>query len=534
MRKSLLCFSIFLISTYAFAQKDKELFRVNESPVMVSEFKQVYEKNLEFILDEESKSIDNYLELFINYKLKVNEAYVLKLDTLKSYKREFEGYKNQLVAPYLQDNEYLNKLVKEAYNRKKTEVRASHILIKFHKKGIEVDSLILYNRINEIRNRVLAGESFEKVAKEVSEDPSAIVNGGDLGYFSAFKMVYPFEDAAYNTALNEVSKPFTTKYGYHILKTTGKRESKGEFEVAHVLIKNSVKSKSKIDSLYQIIEKGTSFEEVAKKHSEDIGTAFLGGKLPRFGTGKMVEAFENNVRAITNVNEYSKPFKTKFGWHIVKLLKKYPVGSFEDIKKELTQKVKKSNRAGLSKQAVLNRLKGEYTIKENKKAFTVFLTDEIDQLKKKKLEEVLFSINDKKILQKEFLKYIEYNQSLPIKKSYQNFKNGQIISYFKENLIKTKPEFRNTLLEYKEGLLLFELLQRKIWNKASKDTEGLKEFYTLNKLKYKNKELNEVRGQVINDYQKKIEENWVKELRKKNKIEIKERELKKFKKIYNQ
>ena len=187
MRKSLLCFSIFLISTYAFAQKDKELFRVNESPVMVSEFKQVYEKNLEFILDEESKSIDNYLELFINYKLKVNEAYVLKLDTLKSYKREFEGYKNQLVAPYLQDNEYLNKLVKEAYNRKKTEVRASHILIKFHKKGIEVDSLILYNRINEIRNRVLAGESFEKVAKEVSEDPSAIVDGGDLCYFSALK-----------------------------------------------------------------------------------------------------------------------------------------------------------------------------------------------------------------------------------------------------------------------------------------------------------------------------------------------------------
>ena len=533
MHKNLLYLLAFFITTYSFSQKDRELFRINNSPVMVSEFKQVYEKNLGLILDEESKSVDNYLELFINYKLKVKEAYGLKLDTLKNYKRELEGYKNQLIAPYLQDKEFLNKLVKEAYNRKKEEVKASHILIKTPKKSIEVDTLSLYKKINDIRNRILEGESFEKVAKEVSEDPSAVVNGGNLGYFSAFTMVYPFEDAAYNTNLNEVSKPFKTRFGYHILKVTGKRESKGEFEVAHILIKNSIKSKSKIDSLYRIIQVGTSFEEVAKNNSEDIGTAFLGGKLPKFGTGKMVEIFENNVRGLNRVGDYSKPFKTKYGWHIVKLLKKYPLGSFDEIKNELIQKLKKTNRAGLSKQAILNRLMANYKIKESKKALSVFLRHEVNQLKDKKLNEVLLSINNKKILQKSFYNYIEYNHSLPIKKLYQNFKNNQIITYFKNDLVNTKPEYKNTLLEYKEGLLLFELMQKKIWNKASKDTLGLKKFYALNKLKY-NKELNKVRGQVINDYQKKIEENWIKELREKNKIKIKERELKRFKKIYNQ
>ncbi len=529
MRKQFLYFFVFLMTNYSFAQKDKELFRINNSPVMVSEFKQVYEKNLALIIEEESKDIDNYLELFINYKLKVNEAYNLKLDTLESYKRELKGYENQLIAPYLQDKEYLNELIKEAYKRKKTDVKASHILIRFPGKGIEIDTLFLYQRINDIRNRIVGGESFEKVAKEVSEDPSAKINGGDLGYFSVFKMVYQFEDAAYNTRLNEVSKPFKTKYGYHILKLTGKRESKGEFEVAHVLVKSSVK----IDSLYEIVQSGSSFEEVAKKYSEDKGTAFLGGKLPKFGTGSMVKSFENNVRAIKKVGEYTKPFKTKYGWHIVKLLKKYPLGSFEEAKGVLTQNIKKSNRAGLSKQAVINRLKGDYKINENKEALAVFLTSEIGQLKKQNLNEVLFSINKKKIFQKTFFKFIAQQRSQSIKDLYNNFKNGKIIAYFKNDLINTTPEYRNTLLEYKEGLLLFDLMQEKIWNKSSKDTFGLKEFYTSNKVKYKNQKLDDIKGLVINDYQKQLEENWIKELRRKNKIRIKERELKKLKKTYN-
>ncbi|WP_299158869.1 peptidylprolyl isomerase [uncultured Tenacibaculum sp.] len=534
MRKQFLYFFVCFVSSISFAQKEKELFRINNEPVMVSEFKQVYEKNLAVLEDDESKDIDKYLELYINYKLKVKEAYGLKLDTLKAYKRELEGYKKQLIAPYLQDNEYLNRLIKEAYHRTTKEVRASHILIKFPKKRKEKDTLVFYKRIEEVRKRILSGESFEKVAKEASEDPSAKINGGDLGCFSAFTMVYPFEDAAYKTKLNEVSKPFKTRFGYHILKVTGKRESKGEFEVAHILINKTERGKEKVDSLYKALKTGANFNKIAEKYSEDRGTASLGGKLPRFGTGKMVESFENVVRKLEKEGDYSKPFKTKYGWHIVKLLKKYPVGSFDDIKNELTKKVKKSNRAGLSKQAVLNKLKKEYKIVEYKKALNVFLNTNTHMLENQKLKEVLFSINNKKVLQKDFMNYIGHKHNHDVKTLYEKFKNIQIIEYFKNDLINKEPEYRNVLLEYKEGLLLFDLMQRKIWNRASKDTLELKELYRLNKSKYKNKKFEEVRGHVMNDYQKKLEKEWVKNLRENNKIRIRERELKKFKKTFNQ
>lgn len=534
MNKQFLYFFVFFISSISFAQKEKELFRINNEPVMVSEFKQVYEKNLAVLEDDESKDIDKYLELFINYKLKVKEAYSLKLDTLKAYKRELEVYKKQLIAPYLQDNEYLNKLIKEAYSRTKTEVRASHILVKFPKKRPDKDTLIFYEKIKEIRKRIVSGESFEKVAKEVSEDPSAKINGGDLGYFSVFTMVYPFEDAAYKTKLDEVSKPFKTRFGYHILKVTGKRESKGEFEVAHILINNSEKSKEKITSFYTQLKAGTSFEKIAKEHSEDKGTASLGGKLPKFGTGKMVENFENEVRKLNYEGSYSKPFKTKYGWHIVKLLKNYPVGSFDEVKNELTRKLKKSNRAGLSKQAVLNKLKKEYKVKENPKALNVFMNTNTHVLETQKLQDVLFSIDDKKVSQKDFMNFIGHRHSHNVKDLYEKFKNIEIIEYFKNDLVNKEPAYRNVLLEYKEGLLLFDLMQKKIWNRASKDTLELKKLYSLNKSKYKNKKFEEVRGYLMNDYQKKLEKEWVKDLRDNNKVIVKERELKKFKKTFNQ
>lgn len=533
MSKRLLYFITFFTIAISHAQKDRELFRINDKSIKVSEFKQVYEKNLAILEDQESKDIDKYLELFINYKLKVQEAYNLRLDTLKGYKRELESYKNQLIAPYLQDQEYLNNLIKEAYNRTKKEVKASHILLKFPGKGIEIDTTFLYQKINNIRDRVIAGENFEEVAKEVSEDPSAKNNGGNLGYFSAFTMVYPFEDIVYNTKVGEVSKPFETRFGYHIVKVTDKRASKGEFEVAHVLVKNAQGSKEKIDSLYKKLQEGVSFEEVAKKYSEDIGIASLGGKLPRFGTGRMVEPFENEVRNLNEIGGYSKPFKTKYGWHIVKLLKNYPVGSFEEVKDELTNKVKTSNRAALSKKAVLKKLKGEYKIEENKKALNVFLNTHVHKLKKENLKEVLFSVNETKTLQKDFLQFIGHKHKQSIKELYDEFKNIQIISYFKEDLVNREPEYRNILIEYQEGLLLFDLMEKKIWNKSSKDTSELEQFYTLNKSKYKGKKLNDIRGKVMNDYQKELEEKWIKSLRENNSIKIKEREVRKLKKIYN-
>ena len=517
----------------AFSQKDQELFSINDVPIMVSEFRQVYEKNLPIVEDKESKDIDNYLELFINYKLKVKEAYDLKLDTVKAYQQEFEGYKQQLTAPYLYDKETLNELVRQAYNRTKNEVKASHILIQYPSNGIAVDTLFLLEKINRIRSRIVSGEDFALVAREVSEDPSARVNGGNLGYFSAFTMVYPFEEVAYNTKLGEISEPFKTKFGFHILKVTGKRPSKGEFEVTHILVKNSAKSQSKIDSIYQKLQTGASFEEMAMKYSDDFGSSKAGGKLPRFGTGKMVEEFENNVRSLTKEGVYSKPFRTKYGWHIVKLLKNYPIASFEEMQDELTRKVKNSKRANISNLAVYKKLKEKYKVEEYPKALAIFIKSKKEALKKNELNATVLSINEKKLLQKDFLKYIKFRKQTNIQSLFEEFKNKELINYFKEELVKTDQVYKNTLVEYKEGLLLFDLMQERIWNKASQDTLGLKAYYFSNQSKY-GKEFDEVKGKVMSDYQDELEKEWVKKLRKNNTVVVKERVLRKLKKMYNQ
>lgn len=200
MKKNSLFLVIFMFSLNLFSQKETDvLATLNGESLLVKDFKRIYEKNLNAIDNKEAKDVKKNLDLFINFKLKVKEAFQLNLDTMVSYKREIETYKNQLIAPYLSDKSHFNSLVEEAYQRTKTEIRASHILVRFPKNYTSSDTLKYYNKILEIRNRIIAGEDFETVAREMSEDPSAQYNGGDLGFFSAFKMLYNFEDIAYKT-----------------------------------------------------------------------------------------------------------------------------------------------------------------------------------------------------------------------------------------------------------------------------------------------------------------------------------------------
>ncbi|MEE4000319.1 peptidylprolyl isomerase [Tenacibaculum sp. FZY0031] len=532
MKKLLFSIAIFYGTLASFSQKDSELFRINDTPVMVSEFKQMYEKNLTIAEDTEATSVESYLELFINYKLKINEAYNLQLDTVTSYQRELESYKKELLVPYLHDTETLQALVKEAYDRTKNEVKASHILVRFPGKGLAVDTLFLRNKIVGYRNRILQGEDFEKVAKEVSEDPSVKRNGGNLGYFKAFQMVYPFETVAYKTKVGEVSEPFKTKFGWHIVKVTDIRSSKGEFEAAHILVRNSPKSEANIHSLYKLLESGKPFEEVAKEHSEDTNTAKIGGRLPRFGTGKMVDEFENHVRSLKVPGSYSTPFKTIFGWHIVKLIKSYPVPSFSEMKNELIRKVKQSKRIKISDKALLKKLMDTYEVKEYPEAMVIFLKTKKEALKASELHATILSVNKEEFTQRDFLEFIKFTNKT-VKENFKDFKKNALLSCFKKNLVHTNPEYRNTLLEYKEGLLLFDLMQQKIWNKASKDTLGLKSFFSANKVKY-GKELDAIRGQVISDYQDALEKEWIKELRKNNTVRVRKRALRKLKNTYNQ
>ncbi len=533
MKKTSLFILGFVFTLSVFSQKDTQiLLSINGDKISVAEFKKVYEKNLNAIDNEEGKDVAKNLELYINYKLKVAEAYELKLDTLKSYKREIETYRNQLTAPYLQDKEHLEALIKEAYDRTKTEIKARHILFRLPQKYEDKDTLAIYNKALEARNRILNGEDFEKVAKEVSEDQSAKTNGGDLGYFSAFKMIYDFENVAYNTKETEISMPFKTRFGYHILQRTGTRMSKGERQAAHIQITDTTKvGTEKINEVYAKLVKGESFKELAKEYSDDTNSKNKGGLLPKFGSGRMVPEIEKAVFSLENNEDYSKPFKTRFGWHIVKLIEKFPVLSYNEMKKELADKVKGNGRSRFSDQAVVEKLKEEYTITEYPTTKSFIQKKGIRNWSKDSLGGAILKINDKLLTQQDYVKYINNRRHLFSNVLYQNFINHEVLAYYKENLPKTNPEFAATLKEYEDGLLLFELMQQKVWNKSN-DSTAIASFFDKNQKKYNTKDLSKVRGKVMSDYQDYLEKNWIQTLRGKNKVKINKRILKKLEKFY--
>jgi len=529
-------------SSIVFAQKkSKVLVTIDGEKITISDFKRVYEKNLDAIDNEESKDVEKNLELFINYKLKVKEAYGIKLDTLTSYVIEMESYRNQLSAPYMQDSAFINKLVKDAYFRTKNEVKAKHILIKTPNVPSSKDTLEAYQKIIKIRDRILKGENFEDVAVEVSEDPSSrddvksgrVGNRGNLGYFSAFRMVYPFEAAAYTTKIGKVSEPFRTRFGYHILQVDSLKQSKGEVEVAHILINDtSSKGEELASEVYKKLQSDEQFAALARQYSGDVGTKSKGGKLRQFGTGEMVKPFEDAAFSLQNEGEYSKPFQTRFGWHIVQLIKKHPIAPFSEMESELKNKVRSGDRAQLSQKVVINKLKKKYVIVENEKAKEVFNSTVIKSISKDSLQLIILSINDKKITQEKFVDYFKNTKDIPVFQAFEDFKDSEILSYYKYNLEKLEPEFAYILKEYKDGLLLFELMQQKIWEKSSKDTLGLKSFFITNSKQYQPKEFDKIKGEVMNDYQNFLEKNWITDLRRKSVIEVDKRQLKKLIKFY--
>ena len=542
MKNNILSICTLLVAMNVFSQNEKTLVTINKEKTTIADFKRIYEKNLDAIDSEEAKDVTNNLTLYINYKLKVEEAYTLRFDTLPSYKKEIASYKDQLAAPYLQDTTFITELVKEVYFRTKNEVKAKHILIRTLKDATPQDTLISFNKITTIRNRIINGADFEKVALETSEDTSAQGNAekgvegnkGNLGYFSAFNMVAPFEDAAYKTKVGEVSMPFRSKFGYHILKVDNFRAAKGEIEVAHILISNSTKSsKAKINEVYKRLQNKETFAKLANAYSDDSGSKAKGGELNKFGTGRMVKPFEITAFSLENEGDFSKPFKTRFGWHIVKLLKKHPIRSFAEMKQELTAKIKRSSRMQMSETAVINKLKKQYSITEDEESKNILNRKDIRTISKDSLQNNILSINDSNIKQETFVEYLKNRRNKPTYVLFEMFKNQEILAYYKKNLVNTEPEYANVLKEYEDGLLLFELMQQKIWNKSSKDTLGLKTYFSNNKEKYGTKEFKNIKGEVMNDYQNFLEKDWIADLRKKSSIKVSKRQLKKLIKFYD-
>ncbi|RZJ73593.1 peptidylprolyl isomerase [Flavobacterium sp.] len=495
----------------AVKKTDKEvLFTVDDKPYYTDEFLRVYNKNLDLVKDESQKDLDQYLELFIGYKLKINKAHKLGLEAGQGYQNELRQYRAQLAKGYLTDSKVTKELVEEAYQRSLKEVRASHVLILADENATPADTLKAFNLAMDVYKKATAGEDFAKLAEQYSQDPSAKENKGDLGYFSAFRMVYPFESGAYHTKKGEVSKPVRSRFGYHVIKTFDVRENRGELQVAHIMIlkpktddaAEARKAKDKIFEINNKLKQGENFEELAKQFSDDKSSSSKGGALNRFASGQLSsEEFEDAAFALTKDKPVSEPVESQFGWHIIKLINKFPVKTFDEAKAEFENKVSKDDRSRLITSALNEKLHKKYTVKNDEKEYKkakaavteAYYKNEWEAPDAKNFQGVLFTVKDRKVTGADFHQYILAQQKTgfteqPLDKLvdrlYAKFNDDVLASYYNDHLEDEFPEFAAVMDEYRDGLLLFDLMEKEIWDRSKTDTLGLRNFYEANKTKY--------------------------------------------------
>ena len=444
---------------------------------------------------------DTYLQQYIIFKLKVADALMEGLDTTKAFRNELNGYRNQLAQNYLTDAQAKEKLLAKTYQRSLTEINAWHILIACPEGAKPEDTLNAWQKAAGIRERIIKGEPFEQVARGASDDPSVKINGGNLGYFTVFQMIMPFEDAAYNLKKGGISEPVRTPYGYHIIKVVDKRASKGKILVAHIMKasppgtseKDAKQAEESINTIYKELGEGASFSELAAKYSDHKESASQGGKLNWFGTGEIIPDFSEAAFSLTDTGKYTKPVRTLYGWHIIKLLDRKAPGTFEETRSYLESKINQSYLNSLSKKSFVEKLKKEYKFKINQPAYDWFAKN-TDTLiirglakydKSRMPSGTLYSFANQYFTTKDFATYIERRGSmivtddpvLFINQSIETRISDQIIKYENSILEKKYPDFRYLMNEFHDGILLFEISGKKVWNKVQEDSVGLKQYY---------------------------------------------------------
>ena len=502
---------------------DKQvLMTIGDQDITAKEFCDVYYKNNLKSDVIEKKSVDDYLELFTTFRMKVMEAERLQLDTSAKFQKELEGYRKQLAKPFMSSDDITDELMQEAYQRKLKDIRASHILVRCDKNALPSDTLRAYNKAMDIRKKALAkGADFGKLADQYSDDPSAKGweasdqrpaspgNHGDLGYFTVFDMVYPFETGAYNTKEGEISMPIRSDFGYHIIKVQSVTDAMGTIQAAHIFLqlpfnapKEDVEAmQQKADNIYkQLMEQeGKNWNEMVAQYSDDKGTISRQGALSNFTVSRIVPEFIEVCKSL-EINEIGKPVRTNYGYHIIKLLGKSGVGSFEKESKGLSERIEKDMRSKKSEEVVLKQVKSEYKFKQNDKNLESFLATVDSTILRAAYEPAanadmnatLFTIEGKPTKVSDFVGYIKENMKMqkyvtPATYAYQlyeTFSNTTVMDYADAHLEEKYPEFKELVQEYKDGIMLFDLMDREVWDKAVKDTTGLKAFHERNASKY--------------------------------------------------
>lgn len=541
--------------------KSDILVKIGDKEITSEEFLNTYSKNNNLKTATES-DLRDYLDLFINFKMKVMAGEELQVDSSRQFKMELQSYKRQSAQQYLVDKEVTEKLVNEAILRSKENIRASHILINCPEKATGKDTVDAYNKAIALRNDILSGKiTFAEAAVANSDDPSArdmvnpqngrmhYGNKGDLGYFAVFDLIYPFETAAYNTKVGEVSMPIRTRFGYHLIYVTDRIEAVQEITIAQIFVadtlarlgQQSAETAKKLKEIQNAFAGGTSFEDAVKQYSDDRATD-NGGLQEPFAPNRRQGDF---VKAVLSLKpeQISQPIASQNGWHIVKLIEAKPVVLDDDALYALRNRISRDDRSNKSKESFIAKLKKEYNYNESgrAKAMKLFLKnmpDEFFQMKDAKLQNApgvdklkpMCTYADQQVTAVEFTKYFDRFKGVRIQpdefagfldERFDAFLQERMIRYERDHLEDKYPEFRALVQEFHDGMVLYEVNTKKVWAEATTDSLGLEKFYEANKEKYidpvttEPSKLDEIRAIVITDYQEYLDKQWINELKKK-------------------
>lgn len=511
MKKVLLSFValVLFFATQSFGQTDPVLFTVDGKPVNVSEFNYIYTKTNGAKADFSKESVMEYLDLYTRFKMKVARAKEMKLDTIPSLQEELMGYRRQLADSYLTDREVSDKLVKELYDRMLKDISVSHILIKIEGN----DTSKAYNSIKEAQVRLAKGEKFEDVAKALSQDATSKDNGGFIGFLTAMlpEGFYGFESALYNTPVGKTSGIVRSPMGYHLIKVNAERAARGEVEASHILLRKKKEGvdqpnvQERINEIYTQLKSGKAFEELATRYTEDQSSQSRAGYLGFFGIGRYELGFEDAAFALEKDGEYTAPYESSIGWHIIRRISKKGIEPFEAIKSRLKARVQRDGRYELARTAMVERIKSEAKFTEGLAARDKFigtldssfmtysykLPDNLPTEKLLSFDNVTTTVGEWATwLGESANKRINYSVQLNnnvaevAKKLYGEFVVEKALGYEETQLDKKYPDFKNLMREYEEGILLFEAIKQNVWDKASQDTVGLEKFFDKNRSKY--------------------------------------------------
>lgn len=486
---------------------------IGNQPISVGEFRYLYEKNnnADSLLYTEA-DLREYLDLFVKFKRKVAEARALGYDTTREYQAEFADYKKQLAKPYLSANFYTERMIKEAYERLQEEINAAHILVSCRRDAPPQDTLAAFQKIQDLRRRALAGEDFGALAAAYSDDPSAKQNRGVLGYFTALQMVYDFETAAYKTPVGQISDVIRTQFGYHIVKVLDRRPNQGSLKVAHIMVRfpekataaDSAAAYERIRAIWQQLKKGASWDSLCMAYSDDINSRDIGGELQWFSVGTMIPEFAEPAFRLKNIGDISEPVRTPYGWHLIKLKERRPIEPFAEIEPLLRQKINKDSRGQISRGYLIAKLKKENQWAEDKKVKQLLLAMPDESILKgewnydrasKDLSKTVFTIKGIPYTVRDAVVFMENNQGMGqrpgtilknfVNDLYEKFVAQSLIDYEEAHLTEKYPDYAYLINEYREGMLLFKIMEERVWGKALTDKEGLEKFFAANRDRYR-------------------------------------------------